>query len=185
LPDFDTYKIEALAAPPLTLEPLACTHAAALFAELSNPALYEFRPQDPPSMDELEQRFQRWEKTRSPSGDALWLNWVARLESGAVGLLQATCTRDREALIAYEIFLPFQRRGLAAKAVALMLAHLERAAGMTKARALVDTRNERSIRLLERLGFAKKRLIADADYFKGATSHEFEYELDLKTPPNL
>ncbi len=184
MPVFDTYKIETLATPTLTLEPLTVAHANELFGHLSNPAMFEFLPQDPPpSIEALRERYQRWETRRSPSGSELWLNWLIRHESVAAGLLQATCTKTKKALIAYQIVTPFQRRGIATEAIPVMLNHLHQAAAIDTVRALVDTRNARSIRLLERLGFAKKRLIRDADHFKGAASHEFEYELDLTPPP--
>ena len=180
MPVFDTYKIETLATPTLTLEPLTVSHAGELFEHLSNPEMYEFLPQDPPpSIVALRERYQRWESRRSPSGSELWLNWIIRHESVAAGLQQATCTKTKKALIAYQIVTPFQRRGIATEAIPVMLNHLHQAAAIETARALVDTRNARSIRLLERLGFAKTRLIRDADHFKGAASHEFEYELGL------
>lgn len=82
------------------------------------------------------------------------------------------------ALIAYETFVPFQRRGIAATAVGAMLAHLKHE-GLKSARALVDTRNAASLALLERLQFRRLRLIRNADRFKGASSDEFEYERNL------
>jgi [ribosomal protein S5]-alanine N-acetyltransferase len=48
-----------------------------------------------------------------------------------------------------------------------------------EARALLDTRNEASWRLMERLGFRRNRLIKDADQFKGASSDEYEYLREL------
>lgn len=61
-----------------------------------------------------------------------------------------------------------------------MLDHVAGAAGMTIAKALVDTRNNASIRLLERLAFSRMRLIENADHFKGARSDEYEYARELK-----
>jgi ribosomal-protein-alanine N-acetyltransferase len=42
--------------------------------------------------------------------------------------------------------------------------------------AEIDTRNARSIRLVERLGFTRVALSPRADYFKGAYSDEYRYE---------
>ena len=61
-----------------------------------------------------------------------------------------------------------------------MLLHLCNEAGLTTASALVDTRNAKSIALLERLGFVRTRVIKDADFFKGASSDEYEYQLELR-----
>jgi len=46
-------------------------------------------------------------------------------------------------------------------------------------RALLDTRNDASSRLLERLGFQRVQLIKNADDFKGAPSDEYEYLREL------
>lgn len=82
---------------------------------------------------------------------------------------------DATAHVAYFVFRAHQRQGFAAEAVAAVLAHLSEALGVREARALLDTRNEGSWRLLERLGFTRARLIKNADHFKGADSDEYEY----------
>lgn len=179
---FDDYEPVALRTPKLTLEPLRASHAAEMFEALSNPSHYTFIPQDPPaSLEVLRQRYERLESRRSPNGRELWLNWAVRLETGeAAGLIQATCYPDGRAAIAYELFLAFQGRGIATYAVRTMLKHLHEDLPLTKASALVDTRNMKSIGLLERLGFVRTRFIKDAAFFKGATSDEYAYELDLR-----
>lgn len=185
MPGFDDYKIVALATPTLTLEPLTAAHAEELFAPLSDPAMYEFVPQDPPaSRDALCERYRRLETRRSANGEELWLNWVVRLRSSAAaGLVQATCVKGAKAFIAYEVFTPHQRRGIATEAILEMLKHLRQSAVTETAVARVDTRNARSICLLERLGFARTKFIKDADAFKGSTSDEYEYVRDLRTMP--
>jgi len=178
---FDDYAPVALRTPRLTLEPLQSAHAAETFEPLSNRDHYAFIPQDPPaSLQVLRERYERLETRRSPNGHELWLNWAARLHSGTVaGVVQATCYRDGRVAIAYELFAPFQGKGVATEALRAMLLHLRDAAHMTTATALVDTRNAKSIALLERLGFARTRFIKEAAFFKGATSDEYGYELDL------
>lgn len=178
---FDHYEPVALRTPAFALEPLRATHAAEMFEALSDPKHYAFIPQDPPaSLEVLRARFERLEGRRSPNGRELWLNWAIRAESGAAaGLVQATGYPDGRAAIAYELFTAFQGRGLATSAIRTMLVHLRDQAKLTAASALVDTRNQKSIRLLERLGFSRTRFIKDAAFFKGATSDEYEYRLDL------
>jgi ribosomal-protein-alanine N-acetyltransferase len=152
-------------------------HAAHLFASLSDAALYTYLPGEPPiSVEVLRERYQRLETRRSPDGTELRLNWAGRQHNGAyVGLVEATVHADLTAHIAYFVFVPFQRQGFASEIVAAMLAHLKSDIGIREARALIDTRNEASWRLLERIGFRRVRLIRDADLFKGAPSDEFEY----------
>jgi [ribosomal protein S5]-alanine N-acetyltransferase len=178
---FDKYEPIALRTPHVVLEPLCAAHAAEMFKPLFDPIHYQFIPQDPPaSLEVLRARFERLEGRRSPNGRELWLNWALRLASGeAVGLVQATGYPDGRISIAYELFRAHQGRGIATQAVRAMLLHLRDQAKLNRATALVDTRNQRSIRLLERLGFSRTRLIVDAAYFKGAPSDEYEYALDL------
>lgn len=181
---FGTYVCPTLNAPGLVLEPLTAAHAGELFACLQDVTLYTYIPQDPPpSLEALRARYGRLESRRSPEGDELWLNWVVRRGGEAIGTVQATCRPDGIAYIAYEIFVPFQGQGWAAKAVAAMIDHVQACADIGTAKALVDTRNIASIRLLERLGFSRVRLIENADHFKGARSDEYEYALDLKAAP--
>ena len=178
---FDDYEPVALRTPTLTLEPIRGSHAAETFAYLCDPAHYTFIPQEPPkSLEVLRERYERLESGRSPNGCELWLNWAVRLHTGGVaGLVQATGYPDGRAAIAYEFFAPFRGRGVATEAIRATLLHLRDGPQLTKATALVDTRNGKSIRLLERLGFVRTRFIKDADFFKGATSDEYGYELDL------
>jgi RimJ/RimL family protein N-acetyltransferase len=103
-------------------------------------------------------------------------------KSGAreyVGLVEATVTRDDSVQLAYFVFADHQRQGYSAEMVRLVLDHLTSALDLKTARALVDTRNVASQRLLAHLSFERKRLIEMADNFKGASSDEFEYELNL------
>lgn len=181
---FDRYRIERLSASPLTLEPLRERHAAVLFPLFQDPALYTFVPEDPPkSLEQLAARFRMLEGRRSPEGDELWLNWVVEFEGIAAGLVQATCRLDRKLFVAYEIFDGFRRRGLAVAAVRLMLSHLSSHHLADLALAYVDTRNEASIAVLNRLGFSRVRLIEGADYFKNAVSDEYEYLRTMSAPP--
>ncbi len=169
----------------MDLEPLTPEHADAMFAPLQEPSLYQFIPQEPPaSLEGLRERHERLAFGRSPDGDERWLNWAARnRESGVlVGTFQATVYSDRTADIAYVIFVHEQRRGFALEGCEEMIRHLAADLGIEIAGADIDTRNAASIALIERLGFTRVRTTRDADYFKGATSHEYRYERVLFTP---
>lgn len=175
---FDHYEPATLRTPSLTLEPLRVAHAAEMFGHLCDPSHYRFIPQSPPdSLEIVRQRYARLESCRSPNGEQLWLNWAIRVSTGeAAGLVQATILPERRGILVYELFKPFQGRGIATDALRAALHHLTAKAALTAATARVDTRNQKSIRLLERLGFDRKRLIKDTGVFKGTTSDEYEYE---------
>lgn len=181
---FDAYEPPILHTPRLRLEPLVAAHAAVLFGPLSDPSLYRFIPTDPPaSLDALTARYRRLESRRSGDRLELWLNWVGLAEGDPVCLIEASVLPERVVQVAYFTFAAHQRRGFAGEALKAVIDHLHVALGLISVRALLDTRNEASWRLLERLGFGRERTIRGADEFKGSVSDEFEYVLDLTIPP--
>lgn len=166
----------------LTLEPIVATHAPRLFPSLSDERLYTYLPEDPPtSVAALTERYGRWSGRRSPDGREVWLNWALRLRTKAeyVGVVQATARADGSALLAYVLFTAFQRKGYAREACSRVLEHLATDYGIRLAIAEIDTRNQRSIALVESLGFVRTATTRAADYFNGASSDEYRYELSL------
>jgi RimJ/RimL family protein N-acetyltransferase len=139
----------------LTLEPQVAAHADEMFVVLSDPAIYEYENQPPPSPEWLRSRFARLETRRSADGEEQWLNWVIRLPtSELIGYVQATVRSDGRALIAYELSSDYWGRGLASRAVQAMIDELTRNYGVRVLAAVFKLNNARSRRLLERLGFS-------------------------------
>src|SRR5207249_10821249 len=100
-----------------------------------------------------------------------------------VGYVQATVHHDRSAEVAYVVFREFWGLGYAWEAVMALIEHLRDHWGVLRVRATVDTRNRRSIALLEALGFERGALRKDAEMIHGFLADEFEYSLrvdDLK-----
>ena len=161
----------------LVLEPIQVRHADLLFELLQDPSLYTFMPTEPPaSLELLRARYETLSRRSSPDGSETWLNWAVRLPDGAyVGTVQATVFKNASALLAYELGAEHRGAGYATEACRVVMDELVDAYGVGEIRALVDTRNERSIRLLERLGFARARFIPQADHFKGTSRDEYEY----------
>jgi RimJ/RimL family protein N-acetyltransferase len=174
----ETTADRTLVSPRLHLEPLEARHADLLFDLLGDETIYTFVPGDPPaSLDALRARYERLAVRRSPDAREIWLNWAVRLgETGPyVGTVQATVRDDATALLAYELGVAYRGAGYATEACRAVLDELVAAYGIAHVRAFVDTRNERSVRLLERLGFAREALVEHADFFKGASSDEYVY----------
>lgn len=141
-----------LRTPRLRLEPQTAAHADEMFAVLSDPAIYEFENEPPPSLDWLRTRYERLERRRSADGSEQWLNWVVRGPDGrAIGYVQATVFADRTALIAYEFASAFWGCGFAHEAVDAMLRELAGKFRVTTAGAVFKRANHRSRRLLARL----------------------------------
>jgi ribosomal-protein-alanine N-acetyltransferase len=147
--------MNTLQAGAMQLEPQRASHAAPMFALLSDPAIYEFGNAAPDSQAALRQRFERLESRRSGDGSQLWLNWVVRLPSGELaGYVQATVQEPARAYVAYELASRFWRRGIATQAVQAVLRELASTYAVRDAYAVLSTRNFRSAALLRKLGFA-------------------------------
>jgi ribosomal-protein-alanine N-acetyltransferase len=137
----------------ITLEPQVAGHAAALFELLHQPGVYDFLDHEPPeSIGGLAERLARLESRRSPDGTQQWLNWVVVRYGEVLGYVQAT-VRGERAEVAYVIGSRFWGGGVASAATTMMLDDLAANYGVRIATATVETANERSIRLLRRLGF--------------------------------
>lgn len=169
-----------LETPRLVLEPLVPTHAPRLYEQLRNEQLYRFIPQDPPASSQaLEDRYEFLSSRRSPDGREAWLNWALRERSSGdyTGTLEATVHENLTASVAYTVFLPYQRRGIAAEACGRLLEHLFEGYRVGVVAAEIDTRNVASISLVESLGFSRVAFQKHADHFQGSSSDEYRYEL--------
>lgn len=137
------------------LEPQVAGHAEEMFVVLSDPAIYEYENEPPGSVEELRERFARLESRLSPDGQQQWLNWVIRMPSGElIGYVQATVFPDGRAALAYMLHSAYWGRGLASEVVRAMIGELAEQHGAQRLIAVLKLRNQRSLRLLERLGFA-------------------------------
>jgi RimJ/RimL family protein N-acetyltransferase len=141
--------------PRMKLEPQTAAHAPEMFAVLSDMAIYEYENEPPHSLEWLQQRFTRLESRQSPDGREQWLNWVLRLRGGGglIGYVQATVHANGRAGIAYELSSAYWGRGLAQEAVRAMIDELARKYQVHSLSAVLKQRNQRSARLLQRLGF--------------------------------
>lgn len=139
----------------LTLEPQAATHAEEMFAVLSDPAIYEFENEPPPSLEWLRARFRKLESRASADGREQWLNWVIRVPtSELIGYVQASVHPDGRAAIAYVLSSAYWGQGFARQAVQAVICELVAHYQVRSLSAVLKRKNLRSLRLLERLGFS-------------------------------
>lgn len=148
-------RMQALTTTQLVLDPLVAGHAEAMFELLSEKALYRYLDYPPPlSVEHLRNLYARLESRQSPDGTELWLNWVVRPRGQSpIGYVQATVTSHKTAWVAYVFSSKHWCRGFAMQATQAVVEHLASAYGIARYLATVDAENQRSIRLLERLGF--------------------------------
>ncbi len=164
--------MRSLEASRCTLEPLVVAHAQEMYEVLSDPAIYEFENEPPPSPAWLAERYARLERRASADGSQTWLNWVLRLPSGELaGYVQATVLRSGAALVAYELGSRFWRQGIGRCALEAMLDELKARHGVPLYVAVLKAANFRSLGLLRRLGFRHASAEQVAEF--GAEHDEF------------
>lgn len=166
----------------LLLEPIRTAHAVEMFALWQDRDIYRFIPEEPPpSLVWLEHRYARLVGRQSPTGDEAWLQWALRRrhDRAPIGRLEASVRLDATAYVAWLLGTAYTGHGYAREAMLRVLAHLRDDYRVREVHAEVDTRNLRSLRLAESLGFTRVTLVPGADHFKGTTSDEWRLKLKL------
>src|SRR3954452_15252234 len=146
--------LETIDAERTVLVPLLASDADELAGLLDEAQLRTWlRAQD---VSELRDRFAPWQTRRSPGGEELWLNWIARERSDnrAVGWVQAT-VHGPSASVAYAL-LPAERgAGAARDAVRALVRWLRDRLGVTVVTAEIDESNAASARVAVAAGFER------------------------------
>lgn len=141
-----------IASDSLVLVPLREADADRLAGLLGDPVLREWLQAE--NVEDLRDRFKRWESGRSPDGRESWLNWIAssRRDDRALGWVQATMSGG-VAVIAYAT-LPSERgRGVATEAVRAVTRWLHEQPGITAVEAAIDPENRASQSVAAKAGF--------------------------------
>ena len=168
--------LQALRSERLDLIPIDPRLADEMFVGLQAPEIYTYIADLPPANVEwLRERYARLASGKSPDAREAWLNWAlrARTSEVLVGYVQATVCAER-ASIAYVLFPPAWGMGYASEAVAVLIDELKQNS-ITEIFATVDTRNGRSITLLERAHFALRSFKKDAEMIDSLSTDEYEY----------
>ena len=147
--------MRTLATSELVLEPLVVAHAEDMFEVLSEPELYRYLDYPPPpSIEHLRGVYASVQTRMSPNASQLWLSWVVRLSGQLpIGYVQATVIPNETAWLGYILSRRYWGRGYATQATQAVLDHVASVYGVSRFLATVEAENQRSIRLLERLGF--------------------------------
>lgn len=155
-----------------------------MFAPLSDPELYRYVPGDAyPDVAGLRARYERI--SRGPSDPReRWWNWALVLRNGrrptAIGTVEISLVEaSTRALLAYALGRSYWGAGYACEASAAAIAYSRETAAPQSVDAYIDTRNARSIALVERLGFKRIAFLGDADVIDGVASDEYHYRLAM------
>ena len=145
--------MRTLSASICSLEPLVEGHATALFVVLTDPAIYEFEGEPPPSLERLRDGLRRGESRVAPDGQPL-LDWAVRLLTGEIcGFVQVCLYPSGAAYISYEFASKYWRQGIGSAAVQCVLDELSTNYAVHTYVAVLKTANFRSKGLLQKLGF--------------------------------
>ena len=145
----------------LHFEPLTANHADELFSILTTPSVLAFIDPTgkPPTNAELRTEYAA--RARGPSQGVTterWFNTVIRLQdpnSTVIGRLEATSYGEEWGELAYLLGEDWWGKGLAFEAMCWWHDYLANAVTGTQWWATVHPDNQRSIRLLRRLGYAE------------------------------
>ncbi|ADB31190.1 Peptidase M23 [Kribbella flavida DSM 17836] len=146
----------------LALLPLSPEYAEPMARVLSAPELYSFIGGEPPSLEQLAERYQRQVAGSGRPGEH-WLNWVLRLrpDDVLVGYVQATVTGD-EAEIAWVVGADWQGRGIAREAATGLVGWL-RGQGLERIVAHVHPEHAASAAVASAAGLSRTEQLDDGE----------------------
>ena len=158
---------ERLSAPSITLEPLTVEHAEAMATVLADPALYAVTGGEPPTTEELRDRYARQVRGMSPDGTEGWLNWIVvdAIDDQPAGYVQATIRPDDdhdEAELGWVIGTRWQGRGFATEAAQAVADWLEQQ-GIATLVAHIRPGHRPSERVAESLGLQPSSVVQDGE----------------------
>jgi RimJ/RimL family protein N-acetyltransferase len=147
----------------LELRPMSPDDAEEMFVVLADDALYAVIGGDPPSLDELRDRYTRQAVGHSADGTETWHNWILRQrdDGAAIGFVQATVVGST-AEVAWLVGVPWQGRGFATEAARAVVDWLM-AGGVTTIKAHVASGHLPSELVAERIGLAVTDDIEDGE----------------------
>lgn len=149
----------------VSLRPVSVEDATVMTAVLADPSLYQFTGGQPPTVDELERRYAVQARGHSADHSEAWLNHLVLLgpRREAVGYVQATIPGQGEPTeIAWVIGAPWQRRGIAGHACALLLQELA-SRGVRRLIAHIHPDHLASQRIATGLGMTPSGTVVDGE----------------------
>ncbi len=79
----------------ITLVPLTVDHAETMVEVLADPALYAVIGGEPPTLEDLRERYRRQVQGGPADGSEQWRNWIVAVDRQPVGYVQATVRTRR------------------------------------------------------------------------------------------
>lgn len=161
----------------LWLRPFRVADAPVLAAYRSDPEVARYQGWDAPYPIESARAFVAGLDGRDPRAEG-WYQYAMELRGEGVLIGDVGVNRHdggRQAEIGFTLARRYQGHGYAAEAVRRVVDHLLVEEGLHRVHASVDARNERSARLLERLGFRREGLERQSQWWKGEWTDDARY----------
>jgi aminoglycoside 6'-N-acetyltransferase len=168
-----------LTTPRLILRRLRDSDAEAFATYRSDPAVARYQSWDTPFPIGAARAFVREQATADPAWPG-WFQYAIELRSDGVlaGDVGVNLHENRmQAEIGFALAAAHQGQGYATEAVRRVLTQLFTAAGLVRVSAECDARNDRSARLLERLGFRREGLRIRNTWTKGEWTDDLLFGL--------
>ncbi|MDQ2585970.1 GNAT family N-acetyltransferase [Saccharothrix yanglingensis] len=166
-----------LVATRLVLRSFSAADAPAFAAYRSDPEVARYQGWDAPFSVAQAEEFVREVSALDPAGIG-WYQYAVDVGGTLVGDVGVNLHEDhRQAEIGYTVAREHQRRGYAAEAVGRLVEHLFTDRGLHRVTAECDARNDRSARLLTRLGFRQEGHRVKATWHKGEWTDDLLFAL--------
>jgi ribosomal-protein-alanine N-acetyltransferase len=154
----------------LVLREITAEDAPFWLRNFSDPDVVEFTAYEPPAdLEAAKAEIERYctRVYREEQG----IRWGISLKGspdliGTVGYHGWMPAGDRRAQMGYDLLAEFRGRGIMTEAMEVVLAYGFKTMTLNRAEALVDPRNTRSLRLMERLGFQRDAYLRQSTRFR-------------------
>jgi [ribosomal protein S5]-alanine N-acetyltransferase len=163
---FDPFPV--LRKAPVLLRMIRPSDQRAIFRGLSDPEVIRYYGVEYHSFSETKAQMD-WYQQVLRQGSGIW--WAITTE--AAGELLGTCglyniqAQHRKAELGYWLLPPYWGRGLMRTTLETVLAYGFETLGLHRIEAYVETKNEASARLLQKLGFAREGTLRDSEIKHG------------------
>ena len=165
----------------LVVNPVVVEHAQVMVDVLSDPTIYKYIDESPPSLSELKKRYEFLSKGKSPDGQEHWLTWVVfkkKTPKVPIGYIQATIKEPELCTLGYVFNSQYWGKGYASECLTALLNLIKKLYLVEEIQAEMDEYNTRSKQLITKLGFSLKEVIKNGSSIRGIVNDELIFQMD-------
>jgi RimJ/RimL family protein N-acetyltransferase len=170
---------ESLEAQNITLRVAQPADAVYLCSWRDEPTVRQFQPLGTASLAQLRAELGRQSMTDLYRGQGDKFQWIVRFEDQPVGWITLVVTNWDHGLaeIGYALSTPYQGLGIMPQALTLLLAELFLRSKLDRIEARCATDNDRSQRVLQKLGFQREGHLRDYFVLRGKRVDNYLYAI--------